>query len=70
MICNESGVDRSLRVLEGLVMLALVVAGPRTPWGLVGLVPLLTGVLGYCPLYALLGVSTQPSGLVSVRGMP
>ncbi|MBJ6761253.1 DUF2892 domain-containing protein [Myxococcaceae bacterium JPH2] len=70
MICNESTVDRSLRVLEGLVMLALVVAGPRTPWGLVGLVPLLTGVLGYCPLYALLGVSTQPSGLQAVRGLP
>lgn len=68
MVCNEGNVDRLLRVVEGLVMLMLVLVGPRTPWGLVGLVPLLTGVLGYCPLYALLGVSTRTPHLREVAG--
>ena len=55
---NEHGIDRVLRVLVGIALLALVVVGPKTYWGLVGLVPLLTGLLGSCPLYTLLGIST------------
>ena len=58
MAVNEAGWDRVARVLGGVALLSLVVAGPQTPWGLVGLVPLLTGLLGACPLYGLTGVST------------
>lgn len=57
---NEHPLERVLRVALGLVLLSLVVVGPHTLWGLIGLVPLATGVLGSCPLYTLLGVSTCP----------
>lgn len=55
---NEHPVERALRVVIGLVLLALVFVGPRTMWGLVGVVPLATGLLGSCPLYTLFGIST------------
>jgi DUF2892 family protein len=55
---NEHTVDRILRVILGLFLLALVVVGPKTPWGLVGLLPLLTGLAGTCPLYTVLGIGT------------
>ena len=58
MKTNEGGFDRALRVLLGLVLLALVFVGPHTMWGLIGLVPLATGIFGYCPLYRVLGVDT------------
>jgi hypothetical protein len=57
---NEHTMDRGLRVALGLALLALFFFGPRTPWGLVGLVPLATGLLGTCPLYILFGISTCP----------
>ncbi len=57
---NVGGADRVLRILLGLVLLALVFVGPKTPWGWVGLVPLLTGLFRMCPLYSLFGVSTCP----------
>lgn len=55
---NEGTIDRALRVLIGLVLLSLVFVGPQTLWGLVGVVPLLTGLLGSCPVYTLLGLRT------------
>ena len=55
---NEHVIDRAIRVILGLVLLSLVVVGPHTLWGLVGLVPLLTGLVGSCPLYTLVGIST------------
>jgi len=58
MLTNESSIDRTLRIVLGLVVLSLVVIGPKTMWGLLGLVPLLTGAIGFCPLYRVLGVST------------
>jgi hypothetical protein len=58
MLKNEAAWDRVIRVLIGLVALSLTVVGPKSMWGLVGLVPLLTGAVGYCPLYALLGIGT------------
>lgn len=58
MFKNESTLDRVLRVALGAGLLLLVAAGPRTPWGLIGLVPLLTGVVGFCPLYRLLGIGS------------
>jgi hypothetical protein len=59
---NEHPVERVVRVLIGLGLLGLAVAGPQTPWGYIGIVPLLTGITGNCPLYSLLGVSTCPAG--------
>ena len=58
MPCNEGKVDRARRVIVGLVLLAMVFVGPQTPWGWVGLVPLLTGIFGFCPAYKLLGINT------------
>lgn len=55
---NEHTIDRAVRVALGLGLLSMVAVGPKTLWGLVGLVPLLTGALGSCPLYTLFGVST------------
>lgn len=55
---NEGGVDRALRVVVGLVGISLVFLGPGSPWGWIGLVPLLTGLAGTCPLYTLFGWST------------
>ena len=58
MTRNEGTIDRTLRVLVGLVLLALVFVGPQTPWGWIGIVPLLTGLVGICPAYSLLGIRT------------
>lgn len=58
MKVNEGGLDRVLRVVVGLGILSLAFVGPHTPWGYVGIVPLLTGIFGFCPAYALLGINT------------
>lgn len=55
---NEGSIDRALRIVIGIVLLSLVFVGPHTALGWIGLVPLLTGALGSCPLYSLLGIST------------
>lgn len=55
---NEGIVDRTLRVLVGLAGIALVFFGPKTPWGWIGLLPLLTGLAGTCPVYTLFGWRT------------
>lgn len=55
---NVGGIDRLLRIVLGLVLIALVFVGPQTPWGWIGLVPLLTGLFRTCALYSLLGIST------------
>ncbi len=55
---NEGKIDRILRVVIGFVLLSLVVVGPQTLWGLVGIVPLVTGAAGFCPAYKLVGLST------------
>jgi hypothetical protein len=55
---NEGGLDRVLRVIVGLALIALVFVGPQTAWGWIGLVPLLTGFVGFCPAYTLLGINT------------
>ncbi len=55
---NVHAVERAARVVLGLLLLSLVFLGPHTLWGLIGLVPLATGLVGSCPLYTLLGVST------------
>jgi hypothetical protein len=58
MKANEGRVDRLLRVIAGLLLLSLAFFGPKTPLGYIGLVPLLTGIVGYCPLYSLLKINT------------
>ncbi|WP_426415744.1 YgaP family membrane protein [Aestuariirhabdus sp. LZHN29] len=55
---NVGTIDRVLRVIVGLALISLVFVGPQTPWGWVGLVPLLTGAISFCPLYRILGLST------------
>ncbi len=56
---NEGSVDRTVRVVAGLVLLSLVFVGPTTPWGWIGLVPLITGIVGFCPLYRVLRIDTR-----------
>lgn len=58
MTCNVGTVDRTLRIILGLALLSLVFVGPQTLWGLVGLVPLLTGLARFCPAYGVAGVNT------------
>jgi hypothetical protein len=62
MKANVGGVDRLLRILVGLGLLALVfiLPGAERWWGLVGLVPLLTGLVRFCPVYSLFGLNTCP----------
>ena len=55
---NVHNIERVVRVLVGLGLISLVFVGPQTPWGWLGLIPLATGVVGWCPPYALLGIST------------
>jgi hypothetical protein len=58
---NEGTIDRAARVALGLGLLSLTVAGPQTMWGLVGIVPLATGLAGTCPVYSLFGLNTCPT---------
>ncbi len=61
MTRNEGMLDRVVRIVLGLALLALFFVGPQTWLGLIGIVPLVTGLLGFCPLYRLLGLSTAPA---------
>lgn len=58
MNANVGTIDRALRVVVGLGLLSLAFIGPRTPFGYIGLVPLLTAGVGFCPLYRIIGLST------------
>jgi Protein of unknown function (DUF2892) len=58
MDSNVGSMDRLFRIVTGLALLSLVFIGPRTAWGWLGLVPLATGTLRFCPLYRLLGIRT------------
>jgi hypothetical protein len=60
---NMGKADRVIRVVLGVVLLSLVFIGPQTLWGLVGIVPLATSLLGSCPVYTLLGIRTCPAEL-------
>ena len=55
---NEGTIDRAVRIVLGLGLLSLTFIGPQSPLGYIGLVPLATGLIGFCPLYRLIGVST------------
>ena len=56
---NIGSTDRAIRFIIGIGLLALVFTGPRTAWGYLGLLPLFTAVIGYCPLYHILRISTD-----------
>jgi hypothetical protein len=58
---NEGTIDRVIRVVLGIALLSLAFVGPKTWIGLVGVVPLLTGLVGFCPLYRLVGIRTRPA---------
>lgn len=57
MAKNVGGIDRSVRIVAGLVLIGIALAGV-SPWGWVGVVPLATGLMGWCPPYAIFGMST------------
>lgn len=56
--CNVGGVDRAVRIVAGRGILSLAFIGPQTPWGYVGVVPLVTGLVGWCPAYVPFGIKT------------
>jgi uncharacterized membrane protein YfcA len=58
MIKNVGGLDRTIRIAVGLALIAAAATGTIGLWGWVGVVPLLTGAMGWCPPYALLGLNT------------
>jgi hypothetical protein len=60
MKTNEGGIDRILRIVVGLALIGLTLNGNIGVWGWVGVVPLATGALGWCPLYTLLGINSCP----------
>lgn len=55
---NVGGIDRILRIIVGVVLIAMVFVGPQSLWGWLGIIPLATGFLSTCPLYSLLGINT------------
>ncbi len=60
MKSNVAGIDRVLRIVLGLALIALTLTGTIGAWGWLGLVPLATAALGFCPLYTVLGFSSCP----------
>jgi hypothetical protein len=61
MKTNEGTLDRVLRVGAGLLLIGLAATGTVGAWGYIGVVPLLTGAIGMCPLYTVLGINTCPA---------
>jgi hypothetical protein len=58
LVINEHPIERTLRVLVGLGLVGIALFGPKTPWGYLGLIPIVTGLSGICPLYSVFGFST------------
>lgn len=61
MKSNVGSIDRVIRIVAGLILIGLAASGTVGWWGWLGLVPLATGLLGWCPAYALLGINTCPA---------
>ena len=55
---NIGTLDATIRIILGIIILSLIFVGPKSLWGLIGLVPLLTGIFRYCPLYPVVGINT------------
>ena len=58
MKSNVGGIDRTVRIVAGLVLIALAITGTVGAWGWLGIVPLATGLIGWCPPYAMFGFNT------------
>jgi hypothetical protein len=58
MTVNMGTIDRGVRAVLGVVLILLVFMGPQTPWGWIGIIPLATALVGWCPLYSLIGMNT------------
>ena len=58
MVNNIGRLDRVARFVLGVVLIALALVGPQTPWGWLGVIPLATSLMGSCPAYTLFGVRT------------
>jgi cadmium resistance protein CadD (predicted permease) len=58
---NIASIERIIRIVAGIGILSLAFIGPETKWGYLGLIPLVTGLIGWCPAYHLLGISTCKS---------
>lgn len=55
---NIGGTERVIRVVVGLAITSLAFVGPASPWAFLGLVPVATGLMGWCPPYAIFGINT------------
>jgi hypothetical protein len=55
---NVGGIDRTIRIIAGIGLISLVFVGPQTVWGWIGVIPLATALIGWCPPYSLLGINT------------
>ncbi|MCS6781406.1 MAG: DUF2892 domain-containing protein [Geminicoccaceae bacterium] len=62
MTANVGTVDRAIRGLVGILLILMVFVGPQTPWGWIGIIPLVTAIVGFCPAYKIFGLSTCPTG--------
>ena len=60
MTANVGGIDKILRIAAGVGLIGATAAGLLPVWGYIGIVPLATGLMGWCPVYPLLGMSTCP----------
>lgn len=61
MTANVGTVDRVIRGLVGVLLILMVFVGPQTPWGWIGIIPLVTAIVGFCPAYKIFGLSTCPT---------
>lgn len=61
MTKNVGTVDRIARIVIGIVLIALVFVGPKSAWGWIGVVPILSAVIGWCPCYSIFGIRTCPA---------
>jgi hypothetical protein len=60
MQANVGTVDRVVRVVAGVALIGLTLAGTIGPWGWIGVVPIATAAMGYCPAYSIFGIRTCP----------
>ena len=60
MKSNVGGIDKILRILVGIALIVMAYMNVVGVWGYIGVVPLLTGLIGWCPVYPLLGISSCP----------
>lgn len=58
---NIGKIDRVARIVTGALLISMVMVGPQTAWGWIGVISLLTALMGWCPLYSLIGINTCPT---------